>query len=162
MKPPILVRISSRCRGNFFALLWGLWGLLEQNFPWTISPVLCPLLCSMWATGRGFGSASARPVQPPSGIWSNSSPLKKGVKLVQSLQGLRVPPTRTLCNRNSPPPPPESFSLSLQQWASALKRQLLMFLPVVMSHRAERCRRRMFVCTTQGNFECAVVLFWLP
>lgn len=31
----------------------------------------------------------------------------------------------------------------------ALKQQLSMFLPVVMSHRAERHRCRMFVCTTR-------------
>lgn len=125
---------------------------------WT-APVLGALLCSRWAMGRMFGSVSARPAQPSSGIWSSSCPVKKSVKAVKLLQWWRLAQQQRTCPSSSRIPP-------LQQWAPAqglaLKQQLLMFLPGVMSDKAERYRCKMFVCTTQGNFACAVVLFWLP
>lgn len=67
------------------------------------------------------------------------------------------------CNCKSPSSLPESLSPSASlNTELAFKQELLMLLPVVMSHRAEHYRCRIFVCRTQGNCACAVVLFWLP
>lgn len=146
---------------EFFLLYYGVHG----NFlNWTALGQLsrgCALCCV--ACGQQGGCLArllldqlSRPQEfDPTVLWR-----AKSVKLVQSLQWLRLALQLQIPSSSSRIPR-SLFSAANLSTELALKQQLLMFLPVVMSHRAERYSCRVVVCTTQGNCECAVVLFWL-